>query len=168
VTLSVILWIDVFIRPEYKNIIVDSLNYCSKNKGLEVYAWCVMTSHIHLIIGCAGDNKMEDIIRDLKRHTSKTLLKAIHENSLESRRKWLIWFFERAGKRNPNNKNFQFWQQHNHPIELYSSFMMDQKLEYVHNNPVAAGIVARPEDYLYSSAMDYSGGKGMVDILHIG
>jgi putative transposase len=168
VTFTVINWIDVFIRPQYKNIIVDSLNYCSKNKGLEVYAWCIMTSHVHLIIGTIGDNKMEDIVRDLKRHTSKVLLQAIQENSQESRREWLIWFFEREGKRNPNNKQFQFWQQHSHPIELFNNFMMDQKVEYIHNNPVEAGIVTRPEDYLYSSAIDYSGGKGMVEMMHIG
>lgn len=90
VTFTVINWIDVFIRSEYKNIVVDSLNYCIDKKGLEVYAWCIMTSHVHLILGTKGDNKLEDIIRDIKRHTSKAILNSIKENSQESRKEWMI------------------------------------------------------------------------------
>lgn len=87
--------------------------------------------HVHLIIGTTGA-KLEGILRDLKRHTSRTLLKAINENMQESRREWMLWMFAMAGKRNPNNKIYQFWQQHNHPIELWNNEIMDQKLEYKH------------------------------------
>jgi len=71
---------------------------------------------------------------------------------------------ERAGKKNGNNADFQFWQQDNHPLEISSQDMVWQKLEYTYNNPVKAGIVEKPEDYLYSSARDYNGLKGMLDI----
>ena len=71
---------------------------------------------------------------------------------------------ERAGKKNSNNNNYQFWQQDNHPIELWDNYMMDQKLEYLHMNPVLSGFVDRPEEYLYSSARDYAGDKGLLDI----
>lgn len=108
VSFAAVNWIDVFVRPIYKDIIVDSLKYCIVEKGLEVYAWCIMTSHVHLIIGQSGEGKLEDIIRDLKRHTSKSTLKSIEENHQESRKEWLLWMFERAGKRNPNNKKYQF------------------------------------------------------------
>lgn len=167
VTFTVINWIDVFIRPEYKDTVVDSLNYCIEKKGLEVYAWCIMSSHVHSILGTNGDNKLEDIIRDLKRHTSKSLLKSIKENASESRKEWLLWMFGRAGKRNSNNKQYQFWQQHSHPIELNSNYLMDQKLEYIHHNPVKAGIVSQPEDFIYSSAIDYCGKNGLIKIIHI-
>ncbi|KAA5549259.1 REP-associated tyrosine transposase [Adhaeribacter rhizoryzae] len=156
-------WIDVFIRPLYRDIVVDSLNYCISQKGLEVYAWCIMSSHVHLIIGSQG-NPMEDIIRDLKRHTAKAILKAIAENGQESRREWMLWLFERAGKRNSNNQQYQFWQQHNHPIELNSNYLLNQKLHYIHQNPVEAGFVREPEDYPYSSAADYAGQKGLVNL----
>ena len=95
-------WIDIFIRKEYKEIVVESLKYCNREKGLELYAWCIMTSHVHLIIGICGD-KMEDIIRDMKRHTSKTILATIKEYPVESRREWMIWMFERA----PTCRDFQ-------------------------------------------------------------
>jgi putative transposase len=166
VSFATVYWIDVFIRPVYNDIVVDSLRYCMVNKGLELYAWCIMSSHVHLIIG-TRQNKMEHILRDLKRHTSRTILKAIALNDQESRREWMLWMFERAGKRNPNNEQYQFWQQNNHPIELSDNRMMDQKLAYLHNNPVVAGLVAHPEDYRYSSAIDYCGGKGMLPVMLI-
>src|ERR1700712_1982580 len=87
VTFSVIRWIDVFTRREYKDILVDSIKYCVANKGLELYAWVIMSNHIHMIIGTQG-KPMQDILRDMKRHTSKVIIKAINENMQESRREW--------------------------------------------------------------------------------
>lgn len=76
----------------------------------------------------------------------------------------MLPIFQQAGKRNGNNKDWQFWQQNNQPIELYDADIMMQKLDYIHNNPVAAGWVAQAEDYIWSSAIDYSGGKGLVGV----
>jgi putative transposase len=163
VSFAVVYWLDVFIRNEYKNILLDSLKHCQKTKGLEIYAWCIMTSHVHLIIGTTG-NKMEDILRDFKSFTSRSIRNAIQEHPSESRREWMLWLMERAGKKNSNNNDYQFWQQDNHPIELWDNYMMDQKLEYLHMNPVLSGFVDRPEAYLYSSARDYAGEKGLLDI----
>ncbi|KQR67480.1 transposase [Pedobacter sp. Leaf176] len=163
ISFSVVHWLDVFIRNEYKDILVDNLKYCQRQKGLEIYAWCIMTSHVHLIIGSNGE-KMEDIIRDFKSFTSKCLRKSIAENPVESRKEWLLWMMKRAGSKNSNNENFQFWQQNNHPIELWDNYMIEQKLDYLHNNPVVSGIVDEPMHYLYSSARDYSGFKGLIDI----
>ncbi|RYZ94729.1 MAG: transposase [Sphingobacteriaceae bacterium] len=162
VTFSVIRWIDVFTRRAYKDILIESLNYCIVNKGLQLYAWVIMSNHVHLIIG-TNDKPMQDILRDIKRHTAKTILKAIENNSQESRSDWMLWFFKREGKANPNNEQYQFWQQGNHPIELYSNDVINQKLDYLHNNPVTAGWVDEPEHFLYSSARDYAGGKGLID-----
>ena len=122
-----------------------------------------MSNHVHLIIG-TKDKPMEDILRDVKRHTSKKIVEAINENPQESRKEWMMKLFEKAGRDNPNNENFQFWQQGNHPIELWSGKVIDQKLNYLHNNPVVAGWVDEPAHYLYSSARDYAGIKGLLDI----
>jgi putative transposase len=166
VSFAVVYWIDVFIRNEYKNLFLDSLKFCMEKKGLEVYAYCIMTSHVHLIIG-SSQEKLEDIMRDLKSYTSTQLKKAIRANTQESRREWMLWMMERAGRQNSNNNNFQFWQQHNQPIALSTNEMLLQKLQYIHQNPVSAGFVEDPEDYLYSSARNYSGRKGMLDIIMI-
>ena len=126
-----------------------------------------MTNHVHLVISSLDGIKQEDILRDFKKHTSKQLIKMIHENPRESRKNWMLWIFKEAGKRNGNNKNYQFWQQDNHPVELSTNFLMDQKLAYIHNNPVEAGIVDESGSYLYSSARDYAGRKGLLDIAFI-
>ena len=162
VTYATVGWIDIFTRVEYKNILLDSLKFCCKNKGLKIYAWCIMTNHVHLIIGTEGD-KMENILRDHKRHTSETIIKAIVDNPGESRKEWMLALFKTAGINNSNNTNYQFWQQHNKPIELYTEDVFYQKLEYIHNNPVKAGFVDRPENWLYSSACDYIGVKGLLE-----
>src|SRR5207248_2824214 len=134
-----------------------------QEKGLDLGAWCIMTSHVHLIIGSHKD-KMENIMRDLKRHTSKAILKEIENNMQESRRESMLWMFRRAGKRNPNNEIYQFWQQNNQPIELNTNEKIDQRLHYLHYNPVEAGFVDEPWQYPYSSAKDYFGlGKGLID-----
>ena len=160
-------WVDVFTRTMYKDVIVDSLKYCQENKGLLLYAWVIMTNHVHLIISSKEGIKQEDIIRDLKKHTSKQLLKLIEENSRESRRNWMMRTFKRAGEKNSNNKYYQFWRQDNHPIELTTNEMMEQRLDYIHHNPVVEGIVDEPEYYLYSSARDYAGMKGMLELNYI-
>jgi len=164
VSFAVVYWIDLFVRNEYKEIMLDSWKHCQANKGREIYGWCIMTSHIHMIIGTHGA-KLEDIMRDMKKHTSLELKKAIQNHPSESRREWLIWMMERAGKKNSQNQNFQLWQQDNHPIELSDFKMLHQKLDYIHNNPVEAGIVEKPEDYLYSSARDYYDLPGLIDII---
>ena len=164
VSFSVVEWIDVFTRNKYKEILLDSLRYCQKNKGLEIYAWCIMTDHVHLIIG-TNQEPMENILRDFKSFTSRTLKEVISGNYRESRRKWMVAMLKEAGKINNNNNEWQFWQQSNHPIELFSNDIMDQKLYYIHRNPVVAGFVDRPEDWVHSSARDYyCNKKGLLDI----
>ncbi len=163
ISFATVYWLDVFIRPYYKNILVDSMNYCVKEKGLIVYAWVIMTSHVHMIIGTKKE-KMQDIVRDLKKYTSKAIINAIQDNPKESRKEWMVRMFEKAGTKNSNNKKYQFWQQHNHPIELSDNKLIDQKLDYLHDNPIKEGFVNEAHEYKYSSAIDYSGGRGMVDV----
>ena len=163
VSFATVGWIDVFTRRIYKDILVESLIYCQKEKGLELYAWCIMSNHIHLICRSRSAD-MSGFLRDFKRHTSKELIRAIQNNIQESRKEWMLSIFEKAGKHNGNNTNYQFWRQDNKPIELYSNNVINQKLEYIHNNPVAEGYVDQPYEYLYSSARDYCEIKGLIDI----
>jgi len=85
VTFAVINWIDLFIRNEYRDIMLDSWRYCCKNKGMDLYAWVIMTSYIHMIMGSQKDNP-EDIMRDMKRWTSIQLKEAIQSHPGESRK----------------------------------------------------------------------------------
>jgi len=164
VSFAVVYWIDVFSRKRYCDILVESINYCIENKGLTVNAWVIMTNHVHLLIH-SETNDCAAIIRDLKKFTSKAILKEIETNMQESRREWMLWMFKRAGEKNSNNKNYQFWQQHNQPIDLSNNIQrLDKAINYIHQNPVSAGFVCKAEDYLYSSAIDYIGEKGFIKI----
>ncbi len=163
VTFATVNWIDLFTREIYKEILLESLKYCQKNKGLEIFGWCLMTNHIHLIIGTHKQN-MEGILRDFKSFTSRELKESIKNNMQESRKDWIVWMMERAGKMNSNNNDWQLWQQDNRPNELFTYAVIKQKLDYIHNNPVTVGFVSRPEDWVYSSAIDYAGCKGLLPI----
>jgi len=165
---SVVEWIDALTRNEYKEIIVESLKHCIENKGLVLNAWIIMSNHVHLIGSAKIDFTISDILRDLKKFTSKQIFNTIKDNPKESRKEWMIYMFERAGKRNSNNKSFQFWQQDNHPIELTNPGILKQKMDYLHENPVRAGIVFKPQHYVYSSAVDYcTNQKGRILVEHL-
>ncbi|MEO6838609.1 MAG: transposase [Ginsengibacter sp.] len=163
ISFAAVNWIDVFVREEYMKIVLDSWKFCQEKKGLEIYGWCIMPSHVHMIIG-SNKNKLEDIVRDMKSFTSTALRKSITENIQESRKEWMIWMMERAGKKNENNNDWQFWQQHNKPLEIKDQEMFDKTLEYIHMNPVMAGFVIRPEDWKYSSARDFANLKGLIEL----
>lgn len=163
-TLTVVQWLDVFTRPFYKDIITESLKFCQEKKGLELFAWCIMTNHLHIIARAKEGYKLSDIIRDFKKFTSKQIVQEMNKDSTESRREWMLWVFKRMGHKNGNNQKHQFWQQNNNPIALTSNKMMEERLEYIHQNPVKAGFVWEAKDYPYSSATDYSGTKGMLPI----
>ena len=128
VTITVVDWIDLFIRPVYKHIIIDSLNYCKENKGLIVYSYVIMTSHIHMIVKSEKATKLPDIIRDIKAFTSKKLIETITEYS-ESRREFLLERFSNAAKVIKRNKRYKIWKDGFHPIELTDNYMIEQKLE---------------------------------------
>ena len=167
VTFTVVGWIDVFIREQYKELFVESLKYCQENKGLVLHAWVVMTNHVHLIIS-SNTNRIEHIVRDLKKYTSKQIIKAIQENSLESRKEWMLNIFNYTGKHNNNNKDFQFWPQDYHPVALDTHEKTQQRLDYLHTNPVVSGLVWEPWHYKYSSAIDYyTDEHGLMKIEHL-
>ena len=167
-TLTIVGWADVFTRKVYRDIVVDSLKYCQKEKGLLIHAWCIMSNHLHLLASAANEN-LSEIVRDFKKFTSRKILKEIMSNEHESRKEWLINLFKAAGAANSRNKEYQFWRQDNQPKECYSPQFTVQKLNYIHNNPVEAGIVEKAEEYLYSSAgaYHYQRNCGLLEIAFI-
>lgn len=151
VTLTVVGWINVFTRRIYKDFIIDNLAYCRQEKGLLIYAYVLMTNHLHLVIDTNRD-LVPNILRDFKTFTSKKIVKMIKENPQESRKAWMIDSFKRYGANNNLNINHQFWRNGNYPVGLYSNKVIQQKIDYIQSNPVKAGFVSKPENYYYSSA----------------
>ncbi len=163
VSFAVVDWLDVFTRADYKNILLESMEFCQKEKGMEIFAWCIMTNHVHLIFRSNGNQKPEMILGDFKRFTSRVIVKAITDNPRESRKEFLLEQFSKAAKKSSNVNKYQFWRHDNKPIELWSNKVIFEKLNYIHNNPVDEGLVQYPEEYMYSSAKDYRGEKGLLD-----
>lgn len=153
-TMTIVEWIDLFTRKNHKELIVESLKYCMKNKGLHIYGWCLMPSHLHMIANTEIGFELADVIRDFKRFTCNQLIDQI-KNQSESRRDWLLDKFSFAAKQSPKNKHFKVWRDGNHAIELFTERVTWQKLKYIHRNPVVEKIVYKEEEYLFSSARNY-------------
>ncbi|WP_236613278.1 MULTISPECIES: REP-associated tyrosine transposase [Rhodonellum] len=162
-TFQVVGWADVFSRKCYRDIILESLNYCRKEKGMYLFGYVIMTNHLHLIIQ-QKNGDLSGLVRDFKKFTSKSLLKAVKENPQESRKEWLEMIFGYHAKFNKRSGLKQFWTHENHAVELYRAEVLESRLKYIHENPVRAGWVESPEDYLYSSARNYSGLSGLIEI----
>ncbi|MEI6749306.1 MAG: transposase [Bacteroidota bacterium] len=163
VTLTVVDWIDVFTRKNHKLLMIDALSYCQKNKDLVIFGYCLMPSHLHMIARAEGEYSLSDVLRDLKKFTSKAIVKQI-ESEPESRREWMLEQFAKAGEHLNRIKDYKFWQDGNQAKEIYSNQFLFEKLDYIHNNPVEEMIVARPEDYLFSSARNYASMDNVLDV----
>ena len=151
VTLTVVGWVDVFTRAAYADVFLESLRFCIRQKGLRVYAFCIMPSHVHLIADLADDDKLlTEVLRDLKSYTAKRLYELIQTHPQESRRDWLVRLLQFYGR--PHGQAFKFWQEGNHPIALLSAEWTQQKRDYIHQNPVIARLVDEAHHYPFSSA----------------
>ena len=166
-TLTVTGWVDIFTRLEQKLLIVKSLKYCQENKGLIIYAYCLMPSHLHMICQAEEPAKLSDILRDFKSFTSKGIINQILEGS-ESRKEWLLKLLSNKKSTADTNYKFQVWQPGNHAKVLYGSRFIYEKLNYIHQNPVKDLIVEKPEDYLFSSARNYAELSSFLDVVVLG
>ena len=162
VTATVVDWVDVFTRKSYRDCVIDFLDYCIKNKRMVVYGYVIMSNHIHMIMQ-SSQGQLSDLLRDFKKFTAKNILEKI-QSEPESRREWMLDRFKLATESHSRNKNYQFWQYGNHPEEIYSNKFMWSKLDYIHLNPVQAGIVKKASEYVYSSASNYLLDVGLIKI----
>ncbi|GAA4470145.1 transposase [Nemorincola caseinilytica] len=162
-TFTVVDWVDIFTRKAYRDIVIDSMNYCIKQKGLCVFGYVIMTNHIHLIAQ-SKTGKLSDTIRDFKKFTARTILEVIRTEP-ESRREWMLHRFEWNASQHERNSKYQVWSHANHAMYISTEKFFRQKLEYIHQNPLRAGWVEREEDYVYSSAKAlFCNVNGMVDL----
>ncbi len=151
VTLTVVDWIDLFTKRAYSDFVMESLYYCMKEKNLQIYAFVLMTNHLHMIVK-AKDPSLPDVLRDFKSFTSKKIFEMVATNPQEGRKGWMLKAFRIHGMQNELNRYHQLWQNGSHPVALFSNKVIQQKLDYIHDNPVRAGFVDEASKYFYSSA----------------
>jgi putative transposase len=163
ITFTIVDWIDVFTRPVYKDVIIQALTYCQEHKGLELYGYCLMTNHIHLLASANEPAKLPDIVRDFKKHTNKQIVKLVQFEN-ESRRDWMMYRFKFHAQFNNRIQDYKVWQDGYHAVECDSYKILQQKLNYIHQNPVTAQIVEEEDHYIYSSAVNYAGRCGLLNI----
>ncbi len=162
-TLTVEKWVDVFTRKNHRDALIESLRYCQKHKGLIVYAYCIMSNHVHLIAATHEPFLLEETIRDFKKFTSKKIIEQLHAEP-ESRSEWMLPMFASSAKPSTKHTFYKFWKTGNHAIELYNEKFTWDKINYIHNNPVKAGLVREPQDWIYSSATNYFGLESVLDV----
>lgn len=134
VTFQIVRWIDVFTRKVYRDIVIDSLRFCQQNKGLEIFAFVIMSNHIHLLIR-SDIGRLSNTVREIKSFTAKKILEAVKTES-ESRREWMLNLFEFSAKQHRRNEKYQVWTHENHAEIVYGNQFMDCKIRYIHENPV--------------------------------
>ena len=161
-TFQVIDWVDIFSRQIYKDIVIDSMKFCRANKGLEIYSYVIMSNHVH-VIWRAKNGDLSNVIRDFKKFTGRNIIEAI-KTGPESRQDWMLKRFEFAARSNVRNSIHQFWTHENYAVELFTPDFTEQKIQYIHKNPVRAGIVEKEEDYIYSSARNYASLWSLIEI----
>lgn len=138
ITCTVLHWYYIFDRHDRWQILVDSLNYCTKNKGLKIYGYVLMLNHIHLLVQSPD---VSGFLRDFKKHTAFELMK----NMKKTEPKLAQLFQDEDGK-------YHIWQKTNLPVVIESDEVFEQKYQYIERNPVEKKYVEKPEDWLHSSA----------------
>ncbi|WP_428353813.1 REP-associated tyrosine transposase [Methyloprofundus sp.] len=156
ITLTVLHWIPVFTRPETVSILLDALKFLSKD-GLKVYAYVVLENHCHFVVQSKALDR--DIAR-YKSYTAKQMIQYLSKNNVKQILEQLA-FYKKAHK---IDRAYQFWQEGVHPELIQSDEMMKQKIDYIHHNPVKRGYVDKAEHWRYSSARDYSGQQGLLEV----
>ena len=148
-TSTIVEWQCVFKEEKYFRIIIDSLNFCREHKGLYLLGYVIMLNHIHLIVSTDEGILLSHVMRDFKRHTSKLIAEQLEKD----KEKLLLYVFKKAAIK--QGSKYKIWQDEYHPVALYSEEWFNQKLNYMHFNPVRKDFVTRLEDWKHSSARNW-------------
>jgi REP element-mobilizing transposase RayT len=164
ITITTMGWVDLFTRLNQKQIIIQALQYCQDQKGLEIYGYCIMYSHIHFLCKATNGFILSNVMRDFKKYTSKKIIQTIIDEP-ESRREWMLDYFKKACEHLKREQQYKIWQNGYHAEHIYSNKFIKQKIDYIHNNPIKDKIVTLPEDYYFSSARNYAGLENELEVI---
>jgi len=157
-------WVKLLLDPKIMEIVIDSIRYCQANKGLKIYAYCLMPDHIHMVCRSSCEETLSSIVRDFKKFTSNEIMEYLTgQKTVEAIN--LLNLFRKGIRDKSNSPKFSIWKRGFNPIELSSTKFIDQKIDYIHANPVKAGLVKSEIDYLYSSARDMEGIDGEIKVV---
>jgi putative transposase len=156
ITITCLNWIPLLREDRFKDIIIESLSFLCRSNRVSVYAFVIMSNHMHLIWQIMGENERQAVQRDFLKFTGQQILKILRNEKSPLQNDLLV---------NAKDRKFQVWERNSLSIPLWSDRVMSQKLDYIHNNPVKAQLCRSPEDYKYSSASFYLIGVKRWDFL---
>ncbi|HTY10340.1 MAG TPA: transposase [Bacteroidota bacterium] len=156
-TMTVVGWIPLFANPGIASILLESLRFVQKERDVILYAYVIMEHHLHLI---ASAPELGKTMKESKSYTARRIIDYLEEKKLLP----LLEDLHRAKLAHKAKSEYQLWQEGNHPQEIYSEAMLIQKIEYIHTNPVRRGYVDEPKCWRYSSARNYEGMQGLLDV----
>jgi REP element-mobilizing transposase RayT len=156
VTTTCLEWKPILADDRFKEIIISSLRFSSIEKRVVVYGFVIMRNHFHLIWQILGDYSREDVQRDFLKFTGQQILKHLRNESSAMLEELIV---------DAKDRKRQVWERNSLSVPLWSKEVMWQKLDYIHNNPVRAGLCSTPEAYKYSSAGFYFNDDNSLDFL---
>ncbi len=146
-TATILEWKHLLKPDKFKEIIINSLKFLVKENRVEVYAFVIMNNHIHLIWRMHNDVAKANVQQSFMKFTAQKILQELRNNH----EKVLVHF-----RVNAKDRKYQIWERNALSIEIHSNEVMKQKMNYIHQNPVKAGIVKNATAYKYSTALHYS------------
>ncbi|MBI5215969.1 MAG: transposase [Ignavibacteriae bacterium] len=150
-TATIVDWTAIFLSHKYFEILIQSLKHCQEKKELRVAGYVIMPNHIHLIAAGSLTHRLSDTMRDFKRFTAGKIIETLQEDHRTS----TLMIFQQAALLEERGNEHKVWIDGNHPILVEDGFMFQEKLKYLHDNPVRKGYVDQPEHWVYSSARNY-------------
>lgn len=156
-TCTVVEWLAVFARPETVQIVLNSWQYQRQNVGLKLYGYVILENHLHFI---AQASELSKCVANFKAYTARQIIDYLQQQKAEQLLKSLHF----AKVAHKHDREHQFWQEGVHAELVFNDAMMREKLDYIHANPVKRGYVSLPEHWRYSSASNYAGAGGLIEI----
>lgn len=156
-TCTVLNWIPLFTRPATVQIVLDALLYRQQQHNWQVYGYVILENHVHLLVRA---DDLPNQLAHFKSYTARQLIDYLQDISAERLLKQLNWF----RKAHKTDRDYQLWEEGSHPQMIDNPEVLQQKLDYIHLNPVKRGYVDLPEHWRYSSARNYAGQEGLLPV----
>ena len=156
-TCTVVEWLPVFTRQEAVNVLFDSWRYLGEHKELKLYGYVILENHLHVV---AQAENLPSVWSGFKSYTAREIIGLLEARGAEP----LLKRMRFARKAHRDDREYQFWQEGSHPQVIGSNETLKQKLDYIHYNPVKRGYVDSPEQWRWSSARDYTGSPGLLEV----
>jgi len=156
-TCTVVEWLPVFTRQKAVDILLDAWRYLGEHQDLKLYGYVVLENHLHTV---AQAEDLPSIWNGFKSYTARKIISLLEANEAEA----LLQRMRLSLKAHRNDREHQFWQEGSHPQVIENEVVLRQKLDYIHNNPVKRGYVDQPEHWRWSSARNYAGEAGLLEV----